>query len=310
MPLLIPFAAPRAAPWATLSDLRLPQLQSLLSRWRAADRDEGDEFSLSPPHERALAHALGWEGGDGCLPWAARAAAADGIDVGDLAWGLLTPAHWHLGTDQVSLIDPAGLMLDEATSRALFAAVQDLFVSQDWRLVWGAPLRWYAAHQSLMDLPCAALDRVIGRNVDRWLGDATALRTIRRLQSELQMLLYGHPLNEAREAQGLLPVNSFWLSGCGVAQPVKGTAPTIDERLRAPALAGDWAGWVRAWETLDEGPIRALLAAPGGQSAQASLTLCGERTAARYAPGSGGVLAGAMQRLRPRPAVVPLLEAL
>jgi hypothetical protein len=40
-------------------------------------------------------------------------AQADGVDTGDLAWGLLTPAHWHLGTEQVSLIDPLQLALDE-----------------------------------------------------------------------------------------------------------------------------------------------------------------------------------------------------
>ena len=221
--------------------------------------------------------------------------------------GLLTPAHWHLGTDQVSLIDPAGLMLDTQTSRALFDAVQGLFTSQGWLLVWGAPQRWYAAHESLAELPCAALDRVIGRNVDRWLGHDPGLRAIRRLQSEVQMVLHSHPLNEAREAQGLLPVNSFWLSGCGMAQPVTGTAPTVDSRLRAPALAGDWAGWAQAWETLDEGPIRELLAAG---AADASLTLCGDRTAARYAPGSPGLLARLTQRLRSRPAAGMLLETL
>lgn len=307
MQLLIPFAALRAAPWAELSELRLPHLQALLGRWTLAARDEADELSLSPPHERALALALGWQGSDGRLPWAARAAAADGIDVGDLAWGLLTPAHWHLGTDQVSLIDPAGLMLDESTSRALFAAVQDLFTSQGWLLVWGSTLRWYAAHESLAELPCAALDRVIGRNVDRWLGHDPGLRAIRRLQSEVQMVLHSHPLNEVREAQGLLPVNSFWLSGCGTAQPVAGTPPTVDDRLRAPALASDWAGWARAWETLDEGPIRALLATA---SADASLTLCGERTAALYEPASPGLLADLVRRLRPRPPASALLETL
>ena len=38
------------------------------------------------------------------------------------------------------------------------------------------------------------------------------------LAGEVQMLLYSHPLNDAREAQGALPVNSFWLSGCGMRQ--------------------------------------------------------------------------------------------
>jgi hypothetical protein len=311
MPLLIPFAAPRAAPWDELSALRLPHLQALLARWPLARRDEGDELSLSPPHERALALALGWHGADGCLPWAARAAAADGIDIGDLAWGQITPAHWHLGTDQVSLIDPAGLMLDEAASRTLFTAVQDLFTSAGWLLAWGAPLRWYAAHESLADLPTAALDRVIGRNVDRWLGQAPALRTLRRMQAEVQMLLYNHPLNDQRQSRGLLPVNSFWLSGCGPAQAQASPAPTVDERLRGPALAGDWPGWLRGWETLDEGPLQALLRSTDpGSAAAPALVLCGERGWARFEPGPAGLLDGLLQRLRRRPDPRSLLETL
>ncbi len=310
MALLIPFAAPRAAPWGELQNLQLPHLQTVLAQWQPGPRDEGDELSLSPPHERALARALGWHGADGGLPWAACAAAADGIDTGDLAWGLLTPAHWHLGTEQVSLIDPAGLMLDEATSRGLFAAVQSLFTSAGWVLAWGAPLRWYAAHESLAELPCAALDRVIGRNVDRWLGHAPALRTVRRLQAEVQMLLYTHPLNDERQARGLLPVNSFWLSGCGLAQPERSPAPQVDERLRAPALAGDWPAWLRAWETLDEGPMRDLLA-PGAPGR--SLTLCGERASITYTPAANGppsLLARLRQRLQAPPPVQRLLETL
>ena len=307
MPLLIPFAAPRAAPWEQLSTGRLPHLQALLTRWPEAERDDGDELSLSSPPERFLARALGWQGADGGLPWAARAALADGIDVGNLAWGLLTPAHWHLGTDQVSMIDPAALMLDEAGSRAVFAVVQESFAAAGWRLVWGAPLGWYAAHESLADLPTASLDRVIGRNVDRWLGQAPALRTMRRLQAEVQMLLYTHPLNDERQARGLLPVNSFWLSGCGSAQVSTAPAPQVDERLRAPALVGDWPGWLRAWETLDEGPLRALLQQPGTDP---GLVLCGERAWARFQPGAAGLLAGLRQRLRRQPGLRSLLEAL
>ena len=325
MPLLIPFAAPRAAPWEQLSTGRLPHLQALLARWPEAERDDGDELSLSPPHERFLARALGWQGADGCLPWAARAAVFDGVDVGNLAWGLLTPAHWHLGTDQVSLIDPAALMLNEADSRAVFAVVQESFAAAGWLLVWGAPLRWYAAHESLAELPTASLDRVIGRNVDRWLGQAPALRTVRRLQAEVQMLLYTHPLNDERQARGLLPVNSFWLSGCGPAQVATAPAPQVDERLRAPqvderlrppqvderlrapALVGDWPGWLRAWETLDEGPLRALLQQP---DAEPGLILCGERAWARFEPGPPGLLNDMRQRLRRRPDLRTLLEAL
>lgn len=296
MHLLIPFAAPLSdAGRAALKTLELPRLRALLGRLATRVADEGEAESFTPPHERALARALGLAGADGCLPWAAWQAQADGIATGDLAWGLLTPAHWHLGTEQVSLLDPAALALDEAGSRALFGAVSDLFTSEGVALAWGAPLRWYAAHESLAELRTASPDRVIGRNVDRWLAGAPAARLFRRLQNEVQMLLHAHPLNEARSAQGLLPVNSFWLSGCGRAQPAAGAAPVVEERLRRPALAEDWAAWCKAWDVVDA-------ALPEGVT---RLTLCGERSALDCTPATGW-----RRWWSPAPAPAALLEAL
>jgi hypothetical protein len=34
---------------------------------------------------------------------------------------------------------------------------------------------------------------------------------LQRLQSEMQMLLYNHPVNNARDARRQISVNSFWL---------------------------------------------------------------------------------------------------
>lgn len=297
MHLLIPFAAPLAeAGRAALASLELPRLRAFLSRAETAARDGGDEWSYSPPHERALALALGYAGGDGELPWAAHQARTDGIDTGDLAWGLLTPVHWLLGTEQVSLMDPAALALDEASSRTLFDAARPLFESEGFALAWGAPLRWYAAHESFAALRTASPDRVIGRNVDRWLVGGPSARLVRRLQNEVQMLFHTHPLNADREARGLLPVNSFWLSGCGRAQQATGAAPQVDERLRGPALAEDWAAWCKAWDMVDE-----------AVAAATRLTLCGERSSVTLVPGGGWSRLTSMLRA-PRPAA--LLETL
>lgn len=308
MHLIVPFAGPLSEPGRTaLRSLALPRLAGLLAVLGLQQRDDGDAFSFSPPHERALARAIGFAGGDGCLPWAARHAAADGLAPDDLAWGEVTPAHWHLGTDQVSLMDPVALMLDAAGSRELFDAVRELFTSEGFSVAWGAPLRWYVAHESLAALRTASLDRVVGRNVDAWLTDDAAVRLVRRLQNEVQMLLHTHPINERRVAQGLLPVNSFWLSGCGVAQRATGPAPGIDRRLRSPALAEDWAAWAKAWETLDDGPIAEMAVAAARGDAM-TLTLCGERAALTLQPGGS-----TWQRLRARlqrPVPAQLLETL
>jgi len=282
MHLLIPFASALSdAGRHTQRDLDLPRLTRLLTVLAPTERLGTDEYSLTPPHERALAAAWGWEGGDGTWPFAARAAAHDGVAVLDLAWGLLTPMHWHVGRDQVTLGDPDALDLGEADSRALFEALRELFESEGFALAWGAPQRWYAAHESLVDLPCASLDRVVGRNVDRWLPAGVSARLLRRLQSEVQLLLYPHAVNNAREERGQLSVNSFWLSGCGRFQPADDAAVRIEPALRAPLLADDWAAWAEAWHALDAGPVADLLGRASRGEAVA-LTLCGERFAQRY----------------------------
>jgi hypothetical protein len=309
MHLLIPYASALAeACRHTFQDLSLPHLSQLLGRLDPARRSDADEYTLSTPHERVLALELGLAGPDGGLPWGAHLAAADGVDTGDLAWGLLSPTHWHVGTDEVSMLDPESLQIDEAYSRELLEAVHPLFESEGWALVWGAPTRWYVAHESLADLPTASLDRVIGRNVDLWMPDHPQARLVRRLQNEVQMLLYTHPLTERRIEQGLLPVNTFWLSGCGVRQPPR-PAPelVVDTRLRAGMMNGDWAAWADAWRALDAGPVRDLLrAAQQGRSVR--LTLCGERHAVTLSTQPRSFWTQLRRRFQPATALSGLLD--
>jgi len=313
MHLLITFAAALdEQARQALAGLVLPQLTALLARLgaRAPDPEEaaGDERSLSAPHERALARAFGWPLADGALPLAAWQAAADGIEMGRQPWVRLTPAHWHLGTEQVSLLDPAELLLTADESRALLDAVRELFESEGFTLAWGAPLRWYAAHPLLEGMRNASLDRVVGRNVDRWLAAAPTPPLLRRLQNEVQMLLYTHPLNAARELAGALPVNSYWLDGCGAQRPAT-AQPLVDERLRAPALAGDWAAWSAAWQALDAGPL-AELARRDAAGEPVRLTLAGERRALDWASAPRGLwqrLSGALRRPGPVQSVLEQL---
>jgi hypothetical protein len=301
MHLLIPFAAPMSeAGRQALAALRLPGLEALLAELTPAARDEGDEQSLSPPHERVLAHEIGLAAPDGAFPWGAREAALAGLDPDDRAWGVLTPVHWRVEADGVRLAPPEDLALDEPASRALFEAVQPVLEAEGASVAWRSPLAWLIAHPVLDGLPTASLDRAIGRPVEPWLPE---IGFVRRVQLEVQMLLHAHPVNADREARGLLPVNSVWLSGCGRHQAAqRASAVEVDDRLRAPALAGDWGAWMEAWRTLDAGPLQAL------QGRQASLTLCGERHAQRFEP-RGGWWQRLAGRLRPAHAAA-VLESL
>jgi len=274
--LIIPFASPwSVAGRDALSRLATPALDALLAGWRETARDDGDEWSLVTPHERALGKALGWrEDKETPLPWAARQAVADGVDVGDAAWGLITPVHWRVGADAIHLADPRSLGLDETASRALFDAVRPIFVREGMTLLWGAPLRWYTSHADLKTMRTASLDRVVGRSIDRWLPAERSAQAVRRLQNEAQMVLHAHPINSDREAAGAPAVNSFWLSGCGVLQRDTRHDVQVDDRLTAHALAEDWPAWSAAWRALDASmlPTRPLQL----------LTLCGERSAVTF----------------------------
>jgi hypothetical protein len=289
MHLIVPFAAPTSEPaHALLRGLALPTLRGLLARLgKPALVEEntdaaGDEMSLSTPHERAWARALGWgDLPDGLVPTAAWAARRHGLPAlpPQTGWALLTPAHWRLGTEQVSLTDPAGLNLDEAQSRAFFEVVRDLFESEGFGLHWVEPTTWLCSHEQLVDLPTASLDRVIGRNVDHWLGADARARLVRRLQNEVQMLLHEHPLNQAREARGEWPVNSVWLSGCGRLPDTPEALAAdvhIHTGLRSAALADDAAAWARAFEAFDAGAL-ADWDTQVRRLGHGSLTLCGER---------------------------------
>lgn len=297
--LLVPFAAASAPGCqALLPALQLPHLQALLAQLAPLAADEGSEHSLSPPHERALAQARGLPVRDGQLPWAAADSDAAGTPQ---AW--FSPCHFQIGIDQVTLLPADQIGLDESASRALLAKLAPLCEEDGIDLQFVGSDQWRASGEPLRHLVCASLDRVSGRPVGPWLTGSPenpqGHRLLQRLQSEAQMLFYTLPVNDAREAARLLPVNGFWVHGAGAcAEPKRlRPGPRCPDNLRQAALREDWAAWQAAWQALDVGPVAELLrAAEAGHPVQ--LILCGERHARSWAgPGKTG---GLWQRLSAR----------
>jgi hypothetical protein len=140
-----------------------------------------------------------------------------------------------------------------------------------------------------------------------------AARLVRRLQNEMQMLLYTHPINDARAARGAPAVNSFWLSGTG---DLPANAPpflpaTVIDTLQASALSDNAAAWTQAWQALDAGPLAAMAQAlarrgPSSEAQAPALTLCGNYTARtwRQQPRSLFSRMGAALRSTPATAIL------
>jgi hypothetical protein len=314
--LLIPFASLYVEPESGTIDwsrLELPNLAWLLSRLQAAPLDAGTEDSLSPPHERALAKALGLgPTTDGLIPWAAlQASARLGAASSTQGWAIITPCHWQLATSHVAMEDPAQLLLTEQESRALLAAMQPYFEEDGLSLHYVGPTTWLAQGDVFRDLPTASLDRVAARKVDDWLPRSASARALRRLQNEMQMLLYTHPVNDARTDQRQRPVNSFWISGTGPLPPNlnPGTAlPTMPTMLTEASRTGHTGTWMAAWQQVDNTACAALRERlSAGQPVQ--LTLCGERSAQHYQSGALGLRQKITNLFRP-PSIASVLQPL
>lgn len=309
--LLIPFAAASAPECqALLPSLALPHLAALLPLLTEQTADRGDDHRLSPPHERALARALGLPATDGRIPWAA---AQNESPTTPQAWFSL--CHYQVGMEQVTLLPGAQLGLDAAESRALFDAFAPLCQEDGLTLRWESPTEWHASGEPLRGLTCGSLDRVSGRMVDVWMADSPAnpagARLLKRLQSEAQMLFYTHPVHDARTARGLLPVNGFWVHGAGAldAAPTLAEAPDMPDSLRQAALRNDWAAWQSAWAALDADDISRLLEAARRGDA-VTLTLCGERHARTWTTAPAGAFARLGRSLKNLFGGTPLAETL
>lgn len=296
MHVLIPHAlADDAAARAQLPALKLPQLQALLQSLSAQAPLTLPDDSPVSAHEYLLAQARGLD--PQAPAWAALRAHELGLNgAATHTWAWLTPCQWEIGTAQVILRDPAMLALDEGEARALRLAMAPYFAEDGLSLHDDQPLRWLVHGEALRGLVGAAPERVIGRDVAPWLPASPLLR---RLQNEMQMLLYTHPICEARAQRGALAVNSFWLHGAGAlpAVPAATAAPQVLDALTQPALHGDWPAWARAWQTLDAQLADLMQAHASGQAI--TLTLCGELTACSYRPAARGLMTRLRARLKP-----------
>ena len=310
--LVIPFSSCNGDAWLqamkALPDRKeggLKNLPRLLQGMKLLDTTCLEAFSLSTPHERVLAKALGMPGfetmPDGLIPWAAwQASQTPGLqDHPGKAWAFITPCHWAMGREHATLTDPAALALRDVDALTLLAAMQPYFETEGITLHDAAPDRWLAEGEIFRDLPTASLDRVLSRNVDAWLP---ASKKIKLLQNEMQMLLYTHPLNDERSLKRLQTVNSFWLSGTGALTYAPTTTPlpniTVNRSLAQAAFSDDWAAHAQAWTALDAGDVAALLTRQtAGETVR--LSLCGESQALTFETSAPGLLTKVMNLLRP-----------
>lgn len=219
-----------------------PALELLLARGRRA---ESQAASL----EDWLARAFGL--GEGPLPAGALTALACGLEPRGAHWMRADPVHLRADRDRVLLFPSGTFRIAQEEAEPLAAALNAHYAGQ-FTLHPVRPDAWCL--QGGPDMPVGIRPPVelSGCSVDAELPD----KRWHAVLNELQMAMYQHPVNTAREARGDPVVNSLWLWGAGrlpaaarcawqsvsADDPVAlGLARLAGVRHRAPgAGAGPW----------------------------------------------------------------------
>lgn len=234
--------------------LRLPALEKMLARGASTGSAQTGEIASL---EEMLCKAFGMSG----QPIASLSAAFDGLAEG--CWLRADPVHLRLQRDQLLLLPDVEAGADE--TRQLCTALNEHFAGQGMEFFAPHPQRWYVRVDGLPDIATVPLSQAAGRNVHGLLPRGREAARWHQVFNEIQMLLFAHPVNEAREARGELPVNSLWLWGGGsgvVAIPQKNyDCVSSDEVLAgmfAAAAGIPFAGWPKQWRN-EENCDRQLL---------------------------------------------------
>lgn len=289
---IVPFAAidgMQAFLQTTQTPLGLPELGRMLAQQTLAPSDwlRVSEESCNTPHELALLSAA-WptaQQADPAAPLALAAwvAAQHGHALqASQGWALMAPAHLHITTDSINLLDPAALALSHEHNLALLDAVQTLWAEDGMRLELLPNGVWLAQADWLQGLALPSIDKAINHDVRALMPNFRQTQTLQRLQTEAQMLLYNHAVNDARAAQRQAGVNALWVWGTGRTPEMPASATSqaihVHETLRSPALQGDYYAWHSAWQSLDK-ELAQWLSTGTHNQAELRLILCGDNQA-------------------------------
>ena len=137
----------------------------------------------------------------------------------------IEPVHIHAARDHLVLTSTAILDIQASEADALFESVKDIFAEMSDITHRSKPHKWFIESSALQTLSTVSTAQAESRNIDHWMPSDTSLEGVarqwRKWQNEIQMIWFNHPVNEAREAEGMLSINSVWISGNGKLADIK-----------------------------------------------------------------------------------------
>ena len=136
----------------------------------------------------------------------------------------IEPVHLHATRDHLVLLPLSELAIPQNELTILMEEANIIFSEEGIIPISNNGFTWIYAGSDYESLYTHSVAQATGRNIDWWLPKDTVVSGLakrwRRIQNEIQMRWHIHPINEAREAQGLPRINSVWVYGIGKATDI------------------------------------------------------------------------------------------
>lgn len=125
------------------------------------------------------------------------------------------PAHLLADRDQLVMVPQASLAVTLGEMRQIADTFNSSYAAEGYRLEFPEAERGYL--QVPADWHCHSWNpaSVANQAVTEFMPSGPDKMPVRKLMTEIQMLLYEHPVNLAREAAGRPAINTLWLWGGG-----------------------------------------------------------------------------------------------
>ena len=153
-------------------------------------------------------------------PNAAIAWQQAGNQAGGAYWLYAAPVHLVLQRDTFSLAEPVPMALNQQESDALTSALNKYFAGDGISFFWHENM-WFLRLEQNPSIQTHAPQAALNKAVGAYLPTGDGAIAWASFTNEIQMLLFEHPINQAREAKNLPAINSIWCYGLGQIEQVK-----------------------------------------------------------------------------------------
>ena len=125
------------------------------------------------------------------------------------------PVHLRADLEQAVLSSSADLNITQAESDALCDTLNAHFHQDGLHFFALNKDQWIVSSEKSYTINTTSLTDAVGRNINFILPKGKDAGHWKKILTEAQMLMHTHKVNENRESNGMITINSLWLHGSG-----------------------------------------------------------------------------------------------